>query len=75
MLRRDIDELTEFLMFTLWDSLDSVKAFAGQDYETAVFYPEDDRFLIERDQSSTHYFVHTHIAPPDRDEVGDTGRE
>src|SRR5439155_4201490 len=26
---RDIDELTEFLMFTLWDSLDSVKAFAG----------------------------------------------
>src|SRR5207245_11070474 len=40
MLRRDIDELTEFLMFTLWDSLDSVKAFAGQDYETAVFIPK-----------------------------------
>ena len=75
MLRRDIDELTEFLMFTLWDSLDSVKAFAGQDYETAVFYPEDDRFLVERDQFSTHYFVHTHIAPPDSDEVGDPGRE
>ena len=75
MLRRDIDELTEFLMFTLWDSLDSVKALAGPDYETAVFYPEDDRFLIERDQLSTHYFVHTHIAPPDRDEVGDPGRE
>ena len=75
MLRRDIDEHTEFLMFTLWHSLDSVKAFAGQDYETAVFYPEDDRFLVERDQFSTHYFVHTHIAPPDRDEVGDPGRE
>ena len=29
MLRRDIDEHTEFLMFTLWDSLDSVKAFAA----------------------------------------------
>src|SRR5207244_2216852 len=65
MLRRDLDEHTEFLMFTLWDSLDSVKAFAGPDYETAVFYPEDDRFLVERDQFSTHYFVHTHIAPPD----------
>ena len=75
MLRRDIDELTEFLMFTLWYSFDSVKAFASQDYETAVFYPEDDRFLVERDQFSTHYFVQTHSAPPDRDEVGDTGRE
>jgi heme-degrading monooxygenase HmoA len=64
MLRRDIEEKTEFLMFTLWDSLDSVKAFAGQDYETAVFYPEDERFLIERDPTSTHYLVDTHVSPP-----------
>src|SRR5439155_12099623 len=75
MLRRDTTGLTEFLMFTLWDSLDSVKAFAGQDYETAVFYPEDDRFLVERDEFSAHYFVHTHIAPPDRDEVRVLGRD
>ena len=34
-----------------------------------------DRFLVERDQFSTHYFVHTHIAPRDRDEVGDPGGE
>jgi hypothetical protein len=26
-------------MFTLWDSLEAVKAFAGDDHETAVFYP------------------------------------
>jgi heme-degrading monooxygenase HmoA len=63
MLRRDAGELTEFLMFTLWDSLDSVKAFAGEDYEAAVFYPEDDRFLVDRDVTSTHYEVHTHAAP------------
>ena len=49
MLRRDLDELTEFVMFTLWDSLDAIRAFAGDDYERAVFYPEDDRFLVERD--------------------------
>jgi len=47
MLRRDVGEHTEFVMFTLWDSLDAVKAFAGDDYQTAVFYPEDDRFLVE----------------------------
>jgi heme-degrading monooxygenase HmoA len=57
MLRRDLGELTEFVMFTLWDSLEAVKAFAGEDYETAVFYPEDDRFLVERDLTCTHYDV------------------
>src|SRR4029450_12338871 len=33
MLRRDVDGRTEFVMFTLWDSLEAVKAFAGDDYE------------------------------------------
>lgn len=63
MLRRETGDRTEFVMFTLWDSLDAVKAFAGPDYEVAVFYPEDDRFLVDRDLTSTHYEVHTHAAP------------
>ena len=65
MLRRDVDERTEFMMFTLWDSLAAVKAFAGDEYENAVFYPEDERFLVERDLSSTHYEVDTHVQPAD----------
>jgi heme-degrading monooxygenase HmoA len=60
MLRRDTGELTEFVMFTLWDSIAAVKAFAGEDHEVAVFYPEDDRFLVERDLTCTHYEVDTH---------------
>jgi heme-degrading monooxygenase HmoA len=63
MLRRDVGDRTEFVMFTLWDSLDAVKAFAGDDYGRAVFYPEDDRFLVERDLNSTHYEVDTHVQP------------
>jgi heme-degrading monooxygenase HmoA len=63
MLRRDVGDRTEFVMFTLWDSLDAVKAFAGEDYETAVFYPEDERFLVERDLTTTHYEVDTHVDP------------
>lgn len=59
MLRRDDGERAEFMMFTLWDSLDAVKAFAGEDYEVAVFYPEDERFLVERDDKATHYVVET----------------
>jgi heme-degrading monooxygenase HmoA len=59
MLRREVGELTEFLTFTLWESLDAVKGFAGDDYETAVYYPEDDRYLIERDATCRHYQVTT----------------
>lgn len=57
MLRQDVGDRTEFVMFTLWDSYEAIKAFAGDDHETAVFYPEDERFLIERDLRATHYEV------------------
>jgi heme-degrading monooxygenase HmoA len=63
MLRRDVDGRTEFVMFTLWDSLEAVKAFAGDDPETAVFYPEDERFLVERDLTTAHYEVDTQVGP------------
>lgn len=55
MLTRGVGELTEVVMFTLWDSLNAVKSFAGEEYETVRFYPEDDRFLVERDLVATHY--------------------
>ena len=57
MLRRDLEDRTEFVMYTTWESIDAVKAFAGDDPERAVFYPEDDRFLIERDLTVAHYVV------------------
>jgi heme-degrading monooxygenase HmoA len=57
MLRRELGATTEFVMFTLWESIDAVKAFAGDDHEVAVFYPEDDRYLVERDLTATHYEV------------------
>jgi heme-degrading monooxygenase HmoA len=63
MLRRDAEEQTEFVMFTLWDSISAVVAFAGKDYEAAVFYPEDERYLIERDLRAKHYQVVTEGCP------------
>jgi hypothetical protein len=41
MLRRDVADRTEFVMFTLWESLDA----------------EDDRYLVERDLRTSHYEV------------------
>ncbi|WP_028065717.1 hypothetical protein [Solirubrobacter soli] len=57
MLTREIGDLTEFITFSLWDSYDAVRAFAGDDYTVARFYPEDDRYLVERDLSCHHWDV------------------
>jgi heme-degrading monooxygenase HmoA len=57
MLRRDDGDRSEIITFSLWDSRDSIRAFAGDDIDQAVYYPEDDRFLIERDPSVRHYEV------------------
>jgi heme-degrading monooxygenase HmoA len=57
MLRRDDGDRSEIVTFSLWDSADSIRAFAGDDIDQAVFYPEDDRFLVERDRTVRHYEV------------------
>jgi heme-degrading monooxygenase HmoA len=54
--RRD-DERAEFVTLSFWDSEDAVRGFAGEDIERAVFYPEDDRFLVERDLTVHHYHL------------------
>jgi heme-degrading monooxygenase HmoA len=49
------DGLTEIVTVSRWDSLESIHGFAGDDIEKAVYYPEDDRFLVERDDTVRHY--------------------
>jgi heme-degrading monooxygenase HmoA len=60
MLRRDVGDRTEFVMFTTWESMDAIKAFAGDDPERAVYYPKDDQFLIEKGPTVAHYQVTDH---------------
>ncbi len=57
LLRRDEGGRTEFLTFSLWESREAIAGFAGQDIEKAVYYPEDERVLIERDVAVRHYDV------------------
>ncbi|WP_254773991.1 hypothetical protein [Microbacterium sp. cf046] len=55
-MTRDLpDGLTEILTISRSDSFDSIRGFAGDDIEKAFYYPEDDRFLVERDDSVRHY--------------------
>ena len=57
MLRRDEGGRTEFITYSLWDSYDAIRGFAGDDIEAAVLYPEDERFLIEGGDEVRHYEV------------------
>ncbi len=63
ILRRDEGDRTEFVTLTFWDSMDAVRGFAGADVERAVFYPEDDGFLVDRETIARHYEV-IEAAPP-----------
>ena len=56
VLRCDQGNRTEFVTMSLWESLDAIRAFAGDSLEV-VFYPDDDRFLIDRETFVTHYEI------------------
>lgn len=71
ILRRDEAERTEFIAFSLWESVDAIRAFAGEDIETAVYYPDDERYLVERDATVSHYEVADHIEPGLRPQPAD----
>ena len=59
MLTRDLDDgRTEIVTLSFWASYDAVRAFAGEDVSIAVYYPEDDRYLVDREATVTHYDVH-----------------
>jgi heme-degrading monooxygenase HmoA len=57
MLWRPDGEQAEVITLSFWESREAIQGFAGPDIEKAVFYPEDDRFLVERDLTAHHYEV------------------
>jgi heme-degrading monooxygenase HmoA len=58
LVSRPDGDRTEFLTVSLWDSREAIVAFAGDDIDRAVFYPEDDRYLIAKENTVRHYEVH-----------------
>ncbi len=57
VLERHEGEVTHFVTLTFWESLEAVKGFAGQNIETAKYYPEDKVFLLEFEPNVVHYEV------------------
>jgi heme-degrading monooxygenase HmoA len=57
VLRRVSEEQAEFLLISLWESEEAIRRFAGEDFERAVYYAEDDEYLLEREPGVVHYDV------------------
>ena len=64
LLRRRLGQEVEFITIMVFDSLDAVREFAGEDYESAVV-PEKARALLSHfDERSQHYEIRSHLPFP-----------
>jgi heme-degrading monooxygenase HmoA len=64
LLRRTEGGVTHFVLTTLWDSVEAIRRFAGEDHTRARYYPEDDGFLLEKEELVTHDDVVLASLPP-----------
>jgi heme-degrading monooxygenase HmoA len=63
VLRRLQGEHSEIMLISLWESMDAVRAFAGENPERSVYYPEDEEYLLEMEPLVRHYEVAEQIFP------------
>ena len=59
-LRRIDGDEAEFTLVSFWRDRQAVEAFAGPEPDRAVFYPEDEAFLVRREPTVRHYEVAYH---------------
>jgi len=57
LLRRPLGSEVEFVTILLWDSIDAIRAVAGEDYESAVIPEERRQYLSRYDAKSAHYEI------------------
>jgi heme-degrading monooxygenase HmoA len=57
LLRRETKGQVEFLAFTLWESIETIRGFAGPDPEAAVVEPEARAVLSAYDDFVRHYEI------------------
>ena len=57
ILRREAPRGVEFLIMTVWESLDAIRQFAGDSVHVAVVPPAAQAMMVEYDQEVTHYEI------------------
>jgi len=53
--RKTEGDICHFWTVTKWDSFDSIKNFAGKQYEKARYYPDDKDYLLDFEEHVEHY--------------------
>jgi heme-degrading monooxygenase HmoA len=61
VLRNDDRDEVEFVVVNFFESLDAVRAFAGEDFAVAVFEPEARLLLSRFEPTATHYDVRVNL--------------
>ena len=61
LLRREVGDEVEFVTVMTFTSLKAVRAFAGDDYETAVVPQKAQALLARYDERSQHYEVRAEL--------------
>ena len=61
VLRRERAGYAEFETILLFETMEDVRGFAGDELDAAVFFDLDDKYLIERDLEVRHYEVDVHM--------------
>ena len=61
VLRREIDRNIEFMVITLWESMDAIREFAGNNPDVAVVEPAARALLADFDKFVRHYTVANHL--------------
>lgn len=64
VLRNNTSTEVEFVVINLFDSLNSVKRFAGPNYKVAVLEPEARRLLSRIEPRAHHYEIVEIVASP-----------
>ena len=57
VLERLDGDVTHFMTLTMWESLEAIRGFAGENIESAKYYPEDKDVLLELEPTVVHYEV------------------
>lgn len=57
MLTRVDGDVAHVITLSFWDSVDSIRAFAGEDVTRARYYPQDEKFLLDFPEHAEHFDV------------------
>jgi heme-degrading monooxygenase HmoA len=64
ILRRSTGDGVEFLIVTIWESMDAIRKFAGDDAEAAVVPKVVQGMMLSWEERVRHYEVVSDIIPP-----------